>query len=178
MHVISVLCGTFHLRRRTKLKGKSFSFSVFSLRTNKAKYQYNDSLLLWLFREGRRWWKKRSRESRVLCDVVPTHRTPAGGLNNSSPPPRHQSDPRQASLRFSQGGVERRSLSTSLNQTPPAQRMLILSSLQTFSLSSWLTAHLWILLIVFLINNNNKQEKKGKKKTFISFHQTISIMLT
>lgn len=176
--MISVLCGTFHHRRRTKLKGKSFSVSVFSLRTNKAKYQYNDSLLLWLFREGRRWWKNWSSESRVLCDVVPTHRTPAGGLNNSSPPPRHQSDPRQASLRFSQGDVERCSLSLSLNQTPPAQRMLILSSLQTFSLPSWVTAHLWMLLIVFAINNNNKEEKNWKKKTVTSFCQTISIMLT
>lgn len=73
------------------------------MRTNKAKYQYNDSPLLWLFRERRK--KQRSCESRVLCDVVPTHRTPAGDwiTADSSPPSRHQSDPRQPSLRFSLG---------------------------------------------------------------------------
>lgn len=109
--------------------------------------------------------EKRSRESRVLCDVVPTHRTPAAGdwitlhlrPDISLTPDSHHSG-------SARGGVERRSVSPSLNLNPPTRRMLILSSLQTFSLSLWVTVHVIFFLPVFYINNNKKKSKKRKKK--------------
>lgn len=42
--------------------------------------------------------------------------------------------------------------------------MLILSSLQTLSLSLWVPVHLWYFLPVFSINNSKKRAKKEKKR--------------